>query len=266
MRVTVLGSGSSGGVPMTGTGWGQCNPDNPKNYRLRPSLFVETQGKTILIDTSPDLRVQLLANDITHIDAVLYTHAHADHLHGIDDLRGINRAMEAAIPMYADQATLDEIQTRFAYVMRPLPAEANGYFFKPTLEPHQIAAGDVFDVCGLPVKCFDQDHGRSRTLGYRIGDFAYSTDLMDLPEAGFEALAGVDTWVLGVFGPRPHATHVYLERALEWIDRVSPRRAVLTHLGPDLDYDVVSDGLPDFVEASYDGFQFSLPDPKEGRA
>lgn len=260
MRVTILGAGSSGGVPVPGTGWGKCDPSNPKNQRLRPSILIETQGKTILIDTSPDLRAQLLAADVTHIDAVLYTHAHADHLHGIDDLRGINRAMNAPIAMYADQATLEEIQKRFAYALRPLPADNKNFYFKPTLEAHQIVAGDVFDACGLQVTCFDQDHGRSRTLGFRIGNFAYSTDLVNLPETGFDVLAGVDSWVVGVFTDRTHSTHVHVEKALGWIDRVAPRQAVLSHLGPDLDYEILSDGLPDFVHAAYDGFQISLPD------
>lgn len=260
MRVTVLGAGSSGGVPVAGTGWGKCDPVNPKNQRLRPSLLIETQGKTILIDTSPDLRAQLLAANVTHIDAVLYTHAHADHLHGIDDLRGINRAMSAPIPAYGDASTLSEIEKRFAYALRPLPEDAPNFYFKPTLVAHQIAAGDVFDVCGVSVSCFDQDHGRSRTLGFRIGSFAYSTDLVELPEAGFDVLGGIDAWVVGVFTDRVHPTHVHVEKALGWIDRVAPRQAVLSHLGPDLDYDVLSKLLPDHVDAAYDGFQFSLPD------
>ncbi|NQW00152.1 MAG: MBL fold metallo-hydrolase [Rhodospirillales bacterium] len=260
MRVTILGSGSSGGVPVAGTGWGKCDPENPKNMRLRPSILIETRGKTLLIDTSPDLRQQLLNTDIRHIDAVIYSHAHADHLHGIDDLRGINRVMAAPIPMYADRPTLAEIRSRFAYALRPLPVDGDGHYFKPTLVPHEIAAGDVFDVCGVPVSCFDQDHGRSRTLGFRIGNFAYSTDLVNLPEPGFEVLAGIDTWVVGVFTDREHPTHVHVEKALGWIDRVAPRHAVLSHLGPDLDYDQLCNLLPDSVDAAYDGFQISLPD------
>jgi phosphoribosyl 1,2-cyclic phosphate phosphodiesterase len=260
VRVTVLGAGSSGGVPVPGTGWGACDPANPKNARLRPSLLVETAGRTLLIDTSPDLRQQLLSADVGHIDAVLYTHAHADHLHGIDDLRGINRAMGAAIPMYADGTTLAEISRRFAYAVRPLPEQACGHYFKPTLETHAIEAGDIFDVSGVSVSCFDQDHGYSRTLGFRIGNFAYSTDLVNLPEHGFEVLAGIDTWVLGVFTDRTHPTHVHVDKALGWIRRVAPRHAVLTHLGPDLDYDVLQNALPDGVTAAYDGLQISLPD------
>ena len=264
MRITILGSGSSGGVPMVGLGWGNCDPNNIKNVRLRSSLLIETMGKTILIDTSPDLRAQLLAASVTHIDAVIYTHAHADHLHGIDDLRGINRAMSASIPIYTDQTTLAEIEKRFAYALRPLPDDNKHFYFKPTLEAHTIVAGDTFDVCGVSVTCFDQDHGRSRTLGLRIGDFGYTTDLVNLPEAGFEVLAGIDTWVIGVFGPRPHATHVHVDAALEWIERVSPRQAVMTHLGPDLDYNVLQNLLPNYVNAAFDGLQILLTNGKRG--
>ena len=127
---------------MVGLGWGKCDPNNPKNVRLRSSILIETMGKTILIDTSPDLRAQLLAANVTNIDAVIYTHAHADHLHGSDDLRGINRVMDAPIPIYADQATLDEIEKRFAYALRPLPDDNTKFYFKPTLEAHTIIAGD----------------------------------------------------------------------------------------------------------------------------
>ncbi len=262
MRVTILGCGSSGGVPATGIGWGKCDPNNPKNQRLRPSILVETQGKTILIDTSPDLRVQLLAANVTHIDAVLYTHAHADHLHGIDDLRGINRAMVAPIPMYADPVTLASIQERFAYALAPLPEEARaqGRYFKPTLEAHAITPGETFDVCGVSVTCFDQDHGYSRTLGFRFGQFGYSTDLVELPDQGFNALVGIDTWVVGAFTDRDHPTHVHVSKALEWIDRVAPRYAVLTHLGPDLDYNELANLLPNSVDAAFDGLQILLPD------
>ncbi len=260
MRITVLGSGSSGGVPMVGTGWGKCDPSNPKNRRTRPSLLIETEGKVILIDTSPDLRAQLLAAHVTHIDAVLYTHAHADHLHGIDDLRGINRVMDAPLAMYTDQTTLDQIEDRFAYALAPLPESANGYYYKPTLEAHVIAAGDTFEVSGVSVTCFDQDHGRSRTLGFRIGKFAYSTDVVNMPEPAFDVLAGVDVWVVGVFTDRVHPTHVHVEKALGWIERVAPSRAVMTHLGPDLDFDLLENSLPNSVDVAFDGLQISLPD------
>lgn len=252
MRLTVLGSGSSGGVPQVGLGWGRCRPDNPKNRRLRPSVLVQHGGASLLVDTSPDLREQLLNANVRRLDAVLYTHAHADHLHGIDDLRGINRAMKAAIPAYADASTWAGIRTRFAYALDPLRSGAT-IIYKPTLEAHEIAPGDTLTIAGIPVQAFDQNHGYSRTLGFRFGPIAYSTDLVELPEEAYGALAGVRTWVIGVLSDVPHPTHAHVAKALRWIERVGPRRAVLAHLSPDLDYDDVMGQVPAGVEVAYDG-------------
>jgi phosphoribosyl 1,2-cyclic phosphate phosphodiesterase len=259
VKVTIMGAGSSGGVPVPGYGWGNCDPNNPKNRRSRPSVLVEIADKRFLIDTSPDLRAQLLAAEITRLDGVIFTHAHADHLHGIDDIRGINRAMNAPIPIYLDAPTLEHIETRFAYVLTPLPDAAKGYYFKPTLEPNLITAGEPFEASGVSVRTCDQDHGYSRTVGLRFGQFGYSTDLVRLPEHGFEVLEGIHTWVIGVFTDRDHMTHVNVKTALEWIDRVKPERAILTHLGPDLDYDVLRDILPDHVEPAVDGMVIDVP-------
>ncbi len=257
MKVTVLGSGSSGGVPSVGIGWGACNPNNPKNRRMRPSVLVEVAGKILLIDTSPDLRAQLLGADITHLDGVLYTHAHADHLNGIDDLRGINRAMGAPIKIYCDAATNLALEERFGYVFQPL-REGATYYYKPVLNPTIISAGDVFEVAGVRMSVFDQDHGFSRTLGYRIGNFGYSTDVVELPNAGFEALLGVDTWLIGCFTDRQHLTHAHVSKVLRWIERVSPRQAILTHLGPDLDFDKLTEILPVGVSVAFDGMEIQI--------
>ncbi|MSO92719.1 MAG: MBL fold metallo-hydrolase [Rhodospirillales bacterium] len=252
MRVTILGCGSSGGVPAVGLGWGRCRPDNPRNRRLRPSILVQESSTNLLVDTSPDLRQQLLNADVRRLDAVLYTHAHADHLHGIDDLRGINRAMQSAIPAYADAPTWQGIRARFAYALDPLKPDAT-IIYKPTLAQHEIKAGETLTIAGIPVQAFDQNHGYSRTLGFRFGPIAYSTDLVDLPEEAFEALAGVRTWIIGVLSETPHPTHAHVEKALGWIKRVGPTRAVLTHLSPDLDYDELMKQVPKGVEAAYDG-------------
>ena len=260
MKITIMGAGSSGGVPVPGVGWGNCNPGNPKNQRSRPSLLIDIESRRFLVDTSPDLRRQLLDVAVSHLDGVIFTHAHADHLHGIDDLRGINRAMNAPIPIYLDGATLDHIERRFAYVLSPLPEKANGVYFKPTLEPTVITAGETVTASGIVIRTFDQDHGYSRTIGLRVGNFAYSTDLVRLPEHGFEVLEGVHTWVIGVFTDRDHMTHVNVDTALQWIERVNPVRAVLTHLGPDLDYDALSARLPDHVEPAFDGMVLDVPD------
>jgi len=259
MKVTILGSGSSGGVPVPGVGWGVCDPDNPKNHRLRPSMLVDVAGRAFLIDTSPDLRRQLLNAEVMRLDAVLYTHAHADHLNGLDDLRGINRVMNAPLDIYCNAPTLQTIRDRFAYVLEPL-AEGAQLYYKPVLYPRVIEPGDRFQVAGIQMSVFDQDHGRSRTLGYRIADFAYSTDLVDLPDAAFDVLAGVHTWIVGCFTDRPHHTHVHVEKALQWIAKVKPKQAILAHLGPDLDFDALSRNLPKGVDAAYDGMIVAIPD------
>lgn len=258
MKVSILGSGSSGGVPVVGLGWGACDPKNPKNRRTRPCLLLETAGRRFLFDASPDLRAQLLGADVRHLDGVLFTHAHADHLNGLDDLRGINRAMHAPLDVYCDAATLRAIEARFGYVLTPLPEGADRYY-KPVLLAQEISAGGAFDAAGVTFHAFDQDHGFSRTLGFRCGDFGYSTDLVDLPDAGFDALAGVHTWVVGCFTDRPHMTHVHVSRALAWIERVNPKQAILTHLGPDLDFDELSAMLPEGVMAAFDGMILDIP-------
>jgi len=258
-RITIMGAGSSGGVPVAGLGWGRCDPGNPLNRRSRPSILVDVAERRFLIDTSPDLRNQLLAAGVTHLDGVIYTHGHADHLHGIDDLRGINRAMNAPIPAYMDQSTLTHVENSFAYVLAPLPERANGYYFKPALQPHLIIPGQPFDAAGVRFETFDQDHGFSRTVGFRVGNFGYSTDLVRLPEHGFDVLAGIHTWIIGVFTDGEHRTHVNVNTALAWIERVKPARAILTHLGPDLDYENLCRTLPAHVEPAYDGMTVEVP-------
>ena len=257
MKVTVLGSGSSAGTPSVEAGWGQCDPCNPKNRRTRPSILVEDQNKTVLVDTSPDLREQLLRHDIKHLDAVLYTHAHSDHLHGIDDLRGINRQMKAAISMFADAQTLNSIRKRFGYVLEPLAPDAPVYY-KATLEPTEIAHGQTFDAGGLDVTAIEQDHAYVNTLVFRFGDFAYSTDLIAMHEDAFDMLAGVKVWMLGTFDARPHPTHLDVDRALEWCERIRPERAYLTHLSFNLDYGTLQGRLPDHVFVAYDGLVIDI--------
>ncbi len=257
MKITIMGSGPSSGVPTVHDGWVDCDPENPKNRRLRPSILVEAGDTVVLVDTSPDLRQQLLNTCVRRLDAVLYTHGHADHLHGIDDLRGINRAMNAELPAYGDAATLDLINKRFEYTVTPLAPGAEIYY-KPVLNLHEIAPGGRFSIGELDILPLDQDHGHSRTLGYRFGPLAYSTDLLDMPDESFAALDGVETWIIGVFSIKPHKTHVHVDLALDWIKRVKPPRAVLTHLGPTIDYENLSDYLPDGVEAAYDGMEIEI--------
>ena len=257
MQVTVLGCGSSTGTPSVDWGWGKCDPKNPKNTRLRPSILVEDAHNRVLVDTSPDLRAQLLHHDIKSLNAVLLTHSHSDHLHGIDDIRSINRLIKAALPLYSDGDTIKTIKTRFPYVFEPL-AEDSTYYYKATLEPHIIEPGHGFVAGNINVTAIAQDHGFMDTLGFRFGDFAYSTDLIAMGEESFDLLSGIKVWMLGVFTDKPHPTHLDVDRALDWIDRVGPGRTILTHLGTGLDYDSLSKMLPSGVEVAFDGMVIDI--------
>jgi len=251
MRVTILGCGGSIGVPGLGPdGWGACDPANPKNRRRRAAILIEHAGTALLVDTPPELHAQLLDADLRHLDAVFYTHAHADHLHGIDDLRQVNFLRDDLVPVYADAETLADIDRRFPYVFTPR-AERAVRWYKPCLRPHAVDGG--FSVGSLECATFEQDHGFSTTLGLRCGPFAYSTDVVQLDDAAFAALEGVDTWVVDCLMEEPHAAHSHLERTLDWIARVRPRRAVLTHMSIWLDYEALRAKCPPGVEPAYDG-------------
>lgn len=263
MRVTILGSGASSGTPSIGNNWGRCNPANPRNRRMRPAIVVETEQTRILVDTPPDLRHQLLATNIARVDAVCYTHAHADHLHGIDDLRAINRLTKAALPLYATAHTMGEIRRRFGYTLEPQPVDAH-WFSRPVLAPHEIEDGDAFMIGDIRVQAFEQHHGRTLTLGFRFNDVAYSTDVAELPEVSFAVLAGVRLWILGVFSERPFPTHCHLAQGLEWIERVGPETAVLTHLSSELDYDALVRRLPPHIAPAYDGLTIEVADAVSG--
>lgn len=256
MKITMLGCGPSTGVPAIGPDWGDCDPGEPRNRRRRASLLIECRGKTVLIDTSPDLREQLLDAGVRRLDAVVLTHSHADHLHGIDDLRAVNRAMGEAIPLFADARTLAEVHQRFGYTFEPIPA--GGMFYKPTLVPHTIAG--PFVAAGISIVPFAQDHGFSTTLGFRFGAIGYSTDVNELDDAAFAALAGIDVWIVDCLRYTAHPTHSHLAKTLVWIDRIKPRRAILTHMDRPLDYRELMARLPPGVEPGYDGLTIELPD------
>jgi phosphoribosyl 1,2-cyclic phosphate phosphodiesterase len=251
MKITMLGCGPSAGVPLIGGRWGACDPSNPKNRRTRPSVLVESAGVAVLIDTSPDLRAQLLAAGIGRIDAVLFTHDHADHVHGIDDLRTVYRNRQRQ-PMdaYADPATLAALRRRFGYLFEgEAPPEA---LYRPILVPHEI--NGPFTVGPHRIVPFEQDHGICMSLGFRIGRFAYSTDVVEFNERAFAALDGVELWIVDCLrAGEAHPTHAHLDKTLGWIRRVRPRRAIFTHMNHEADFDALAKLCPPGVEPGYDG-------------
>jgi phosphoribosyl 1,2-cyclic phosphate phosphodiesterase len=249
LRVTVLGCGGSLGVPMTGNVWGDCDPANPKNRRRRPSILVETASTTVLVDTATELRDQLNDAGATRIDAVLFTHAHADHVHGLDDLRPFVFGREA-IPAYADAATIRQLNHRFAYAVDTV--EMDRGLYRPIMRVREIAAG-AMEIGDLAIEVFEQGHGKGTSLGFRFGPFAYSTDAARLDEAAFAALEGIRYWIVDATRREPHPSHSHLDQTLEWIDRVGPERAWLTHMNQSMDYDTLCASLPDHVRPAHDG-------------
>lgn len=251
MKVTILGCGTSGGVPKMPEYWGACDPKNPKNRRLRASILVEDGDNAIVVDTTPDFRAQMLSAKVKHLDAVFYSHDHADHVHGIDDLRGFFHQTREKVPVYADSHTLTVIKQRFDYIFNAqagYPAMCRGIELKQ-------GATKIGKLSILP---FEQVHGDGISLGFRFGDIAYSTDLNHMPESAFHALEGVKVWIVDALRYQPHPTHSHLDQTLGWIERVKPDRAILTHMTWDMDYETLKANLPDGVEPAYDGMQIEL--------
>lgn len=252
IKVTILGSGSAAGVPRLALGWGSCDPSNPKNRRMRPSILVEKGDTIILVDTSPDLREQLINAAVTRIDGLIYTHWHADHVHGIDDLRELNRAMKGHIETWADAKSMEIIRSRFDYAFTPQNPEAK-VIYKPLLTP-KIIDGD-FKIGDISIRTFTQDHGFGNKSTGLIFDnaFGYSTDVVNLPEEAFTLLASIDLWLVGCMTYIPIDTHAHLDKVLDWIRIIKPKRSVLTHLSHYLDYEQLAAKLPPDVEPAFDG-------------
>lgn len=252
MKITVLGCGPSWGVPRIGGEWGKCDPANPKNRRRRAGIVVEEAGATILVDAPPDLREGLLSCNIKKIDAVIITHAHADHIHGIDDLRVPSWILGRPIPAYSAARTFTAIHERFGYTMDGIrDPNATGYYYQPMIAPHEVDG--AFEAAGIAVTSFIQTHGRTPSLGLCFGRFAYSTDVFALDDAAFAALGGVEVWMVDCLRREPHVSHSHLAQSLAWIERVGPKRGILTHMDESLDYETLRRELPSNVEPAYDG-------------
>ncbi|WP_335949547.1 MBL fold metallo-hydrolase [Salipiger bermudensis] len=256
LRFTILGCGSSGGVPRLGGHWGECDPANPRNTRRRCSMLVErdgAQGTTrVLIDTTPDMRQQLLDAGIGHLDAVAWTHSHADHTHGLDDLRQIVFNRRDRLPVWADGDTQNALFARFGYAF----VQPEGSPYPPILEMHTIGDGPfTIEGAGGPITLtpFEVDHGSIDALGFRIADVAYLPDVIRIPEASWAHLQGLDCWILDALRRTPHPTHAHLDLALEWIAKAQPKEAVLTNMHIDLDHDIVAAETPDHIRPAYDG-------------
>ena len=261
LRATILGCGSSGGVPRLGGLWGDCDPEEPRNTRRRCSLLVErigAEGTTrVLIDTSPDLRQQLLDAGVGLLDAVLYTHPHADHVHGLDDLRMVVFNKRERLQVWADGDTCDALLARFGYAF----VQPKGSPYPPILELNTITGDVVIDGAGGPL-CFtpfEVEHGTIDSLGFRVGDLAYLPDASAIPEASWPVLEGLDTWIVDSLRRSPHPSHSHLDNTLAWIARAAPRLGVLTNMHNDLDYATVAAETPDNVTPAYDGMVIELP-------
>ena len=261
LEFTILGCGSSGGVPRADGDWGACDPANPKNLRSRCSLLVRRKGEgaeretTLIVDTSPDLRLQTAQAGAKRLDAILLTHDHADQVHGIDDVRAFFIRQRARIGCHMDTATDASMMRRFGYVFEGeggYPAICD----RRPIPPHGVRWTVDGPSGAIPVVSFDQDHGGVRSVGYRFGGVAYSSDVVNLDESAFEALEGLDVWIVDALRYRPHPTHAHLELTLSWIERLKPRRAILTNLHIDLDYETLRRELPEGVEPACDGLRF----------
>jgi phosphoribosyl 1,2-cyclic phosphate phosphodiesterase len=260
--LTILGCGSSGGVPRIGGDWGVCDPSNPKNRRRRCSIMLEQTGAAgvtrVVIDTSPDFREQMLAAEVTEIDGVWYTHEHADHTHGIDELRAFFLRQRRCVPLWADHATLTMLENRFTYCFLSAPDSD----YPPIVKAQVIVPDAAFatpgaggDIVGRP---FVVRHGNIQALGFRVGDMAYTPDLNGVPEASAPYLEGLSLWVVDALRRQHHPSHFSLGDTLAAIARFKPGRAVITNLHIDMDYDALRAELPPGVEPAYDGLRLAL--------
>jgi len=259
MIATVLGCGTSTGVPLIQCRCSVCRSRNARNKRLRASLWLQIRGKSILIDTATDLRQQALREKIARVDAVLYTHPHADHVHGIDELRSFNFLQQTSIPLYGNEWTCQELQKKFEYIFRPKPVEGGGI---PELILHAFdPLVDEMEICGEKVIPLPLKHGSKQSVGYRIGSLAYLTDCSELPDLSRSRLEGLSVLILDCLRVTPHPTHLNLDGALQIISELKPEKAFLTHMGHDFDFGKLSRMLPKGLAPAHDGLRLRIPDP-----
>ncbi len=256
IEITILGCGSSSGVPAIGNNWGKCNPNNPKNRRLRSSVLIKTDKLALLVDATPDLRQQLLNADVRNLDAVLITHCHADHINGIDDFRFLNVIMKKDLNMYATKENIKEIKSRFSYVFEELSPKAKGFYYKPCLIPNEIDG--LFKIQDLEILSFQQDHGFGESTGFRIKNFAYSSDVFDISENILSELEDLDLWIVDCLRFEPHKSHAHFDKVMKWIKLIKPKRTILTHMSYEVDYDHINSILPNNCQAAYDGLKLII--------
>ncbi len=260
--LTILGCGSSAGVPRIGNDWGICDPANPKNRRRRCSVLVEKHGPDgvtrLLVDTTPDMRDQMLTSGVKHVDGVLYTHEHADHTHGIDELRAFYLMTRKRVPVWADQATGELLMSRFGYCFYSPP----GSDYPPILDLNRLLPGQPVAIAGAggaisatPVRLH---HGNIDALGFRFGDAFYSPDLNGIPDDSLLQLQGLNLWIVDALKRTPHPSHFHLDQTLRWIERLKPQRAIITNMHIDMDYGTLRAELPSYVEPAYDGLKLTL--------
>lgn len=250
VRVQVLGSGTSSGVPTIGCDCKVCTSDDPRDKRLRPSILVQYEGHNVLIDTTPDFRQQALRARMTRLDAILYTHGHADHILGLDDVRPFNFMQRERIPIFATEETLEVIRKCFSYVFEERESESS----RPRVDVNLMNSSPI-DLFGVRFKPVRLNHGSGTTHGFRFGNFAYLTDHSDIPDESLGLLDGLDVLFLDALRLKPHPTHTTLERAVDWVDRLKPKRAYLTHMCHDLGHERTEAKLPEHVRLAYDGLE-----------
>ncbi len=258
MKITMLGCGTSVGVPALGhAGWGRCNPNDSRNRRQRCAVLVQTDETNVLVDAGPDIRNQLMPLGLKRIDALLITHTHSDHVAGLDDLRAFYWPDRNELPVYGTPEHLEHVKTRFPYLFEKSPQSPS--YFVPPMTTSEISPGDRLSIGDFDIDVMHQEHGNSSSLGFLFnGKFGYSTDVVDMPDHVFDKLSGVDLWIVEALRETPHQAHSHFEQTFAWIDRVKPKRAVLTHLGLEADYEELAAICPRNTEPGVDGLTFDL--------